>query len=1193
MLALTGLDPADRLLLIPYRSNKLDQLPQRLKNLLGGRPMLELDPTYVQDLRQRVQHHQQGGTQPYSTDAAQVIASVLPYTAGNVQYQRIEAKIQRLQQQGLSGAGLEAALLAEIRREAIADPTLENLLAPTAKRVGLVAGVSSLSTDFALRNEAYKGESGYTTTSRISFNARDVESVQATQAHLRDVFQSGRTVVTRDGLFVLRPQGHMEHIAQFDQQGVLNLIDTKVATSEGAALGQQGIKLATFGLQERDGLSVVMDVGGFEQSRGRYTLEVSLLHTARETGGMRPGYGSVKGPYQFLQRGLFDRVSQTLAAQTGQGSSDTLYGIYTPSLLKGFSYDSGLALIADTTDRQQLTSMDARQMAAGMLLSLFDQDRAAVGAAADYLASQGRTRQAAALRLSLPSLQPASANSRTRGAMGSSMPLLAVMGRAADPNASPEVSMTALRDRLLQVLAGDAAMGTQIQNDLSRLFDQALGTRAGGIGPMRDSSITVRAAATAAFGLDLARQYMSAGFTGTTGMQASASLIDATRYQQSGSAGMAHRRMVHSLATTAGVRLGTEQDYLSLTPDELGTELEERLGLLQRAIQRVPIFQMRMPTVASQSLVPHGSQTQVNLELQYLTGMSTLLFGTMQGRSEQQAWQGVTELQSAYSMLTGLGRYSLGHGRADIQLVMGGGNNYSHLQELAGVTRQGEQRFRQQVADERYQRALDTGLSEAEALLVRDSTLQATLNRINEGTFEGERAIFDPASSLLDVMKTLAPNQAGACTTILVLPQLVSYADTERGTLRVGVAPQYDGMLGALPAFDTGILLGADVLNQAALRFPTFDSQALTNQLRLRQVMLEMDTVGLLGMLTSYDPSHTPGGMLELDSEQAQLFHEFSRLMSQSVSDTSELLATMLQKRAAGSSLEVRGRSFVPTSSWFLGSGEYIAGSAMEADSPLGLPKLIGALSNQLYQQSRQAYPDTLVPPAPLADWAGATPDERDAYLQARDAYRVQRAILGGPVVFQQQAVVDRLANIVHTLRPQARPGMGTQFEQRIRDSISVEIPGRVRRMGGDMLAQFQSAADGSSWAQNYLMQAQLDVDARAQAIYDFASLWPQRPGPQDYAALQQFSEEVDYDTLRIINSLDRSSDLDLGAIRDTIVDSTHRYLYGQADRVVYSRGQGDKRRGHARGDHYRRYRQLGLTGQAVIPDRDPNALRQ
>jgi hypothetical protein len=885
-------NPQEPLLFMPYVASKLEQIPQRLKNLLGARAALEIDPRVYENLRQALRQDQV----PDLSTPESWIVSTLPLTLPQQQWQELQADLQRLRAQGLTDEAVRQTLLQERRRRALLDPVVGSGLAPTLKRVAVAAGVHSFSGDFALRNAGLRTAIGYVTTTRISFAAASAGSVLQLQRYLLSLFQAGRTWADERGLWRLGPDGSPQQVAEFTSRGTLQLLPQEVTSAGEGLYGLRELKLPTFGLRERQGLSVAVDVGRFEGQQGRYLLEVTWLHLLQETSGMRPGYGPIKGPYQFMEPKLFEVVAAQLRAQ-GQPGAESLYALYTPSLLKGFTYESGVYLYTDPTQRQRWEQMSGAQMAAALLAALYEPDETL----AEYLESTGQARRAQMLRLHLRLFPP---SQKPRSTAEAAAWILAPL--AYRTGSGEQASLSTLRTRLSAILKQpQSEMASNLRGDVLRLFELARQQGASSLGILPDADPLVRGAAIVATALSLGSQYLHPQFDvvrSDEGRLHAVDLLDAARYKSDPSV----RLTVAAAAAMLGVRL--PYNLHQRPQEQVAQVLQEQLGLAQRLIERMPVYELYVPTTASTVLVPHGSQTQVNLELQYLMGMTTALFGAFRGQADSAAWQQVMELQRAYAILTASSRYTVGQEYTDFLLLYGDPEAGERAQRLANTLQGMEDWYHQQ----RQQTA---------------SPLPASLRPVGR--------YYDPVEALLGYLE-----QQQLRTTQLILPELLVQPEGRGFRLRVNPVLPEDR-----PGIRTGLLLGWDVLSQVATRFPAFDSPALSHQLQLYEVLADMQRSGLLGRLLQPPPE----GVFLSDVE-AEQYRRLETLMELTHTDVADLVTTLVQQRAAGNKLEVSGRSFVITSSLFLRSYEYLAGRAMAA---VGGGRPVAALMRSLLRSAR------------------------------------------------------------------------------------------------------------------------------------------------------------------------------------------------------------------------------------------------
>lgn len=718
------------LFLMPF--TKAEQIPQRLKNVVGTRPAVDVNPELVRKLRQL----QQLRLEPDS-----ILAGRLREALPQAQFEEVAAR-----------ASQSFSSVQEYFRTLELDPlnTQRGFIGPRSmKRVAMIGGVSLIG-DSSYLNADYELNAGDIHRLTVKVSSRQINNQLQTQALLSKALapgsvvfstpvalpdpqnqiiaalteqlrQSQQPITTRTlqqslesyeggrykNLLVQQEQGHFrlyykeglytptadgyERIGTFNSDGLITVsgLGQQQETTWGYRHQPITIKFPAFGKRHQQGMSVVINTPSIHVSdSGTIVVAADVLTTWQPGTGSRPaGAGLVKGPFSVIQSQVFDQIQQKLSDRVNTRpqalANEQLYGLFGHGHFKGFNYETGLYLLTQQDTRLTLKHSTGKDLAQSLsLLFLGDaQVKAALqsslradslGFIADSLDTLKATDFAA-----IKDGQPTT----TLGRVAMGLTTLADSAGAQDAGVG---SLVSVKRTVLRALQGDSSAQSILERQTRKLISTVMTSPESAIRfptgevILNEGSLMARGAGLLTHlsyvGQQLFNQNLKVSHA-SVGNLYERDLSDAGKYLSD----IGYRNTVDTVAATAGITLPAP------TPNNRAA-IQRKLSLLQAMIRNDVVIEDLKDITVSRSLVPTGMKDEAALEYQYLLGMSSsyLKAFTKVGGGTQAS----QELQQAFARLVGSFRTDLPSANAQIgyRLALPGEDSFGFQSQLSQDT---------------------------------------------------------------------------------------------------------------------------------------------------------------------------------------------------------------------------------------------------------------------------------------------------------------------------------------------------------------------------------------------------------------------------------------------------------------------------------------------------------------------------
>jgi hypothetical protein len=685
---------SDMLYFLPF--NKPEQIPQRLKNVVGSRPALDVNPELVRRLRSLQQlTMQQAGD----------------LTSGRLREVLPQAQFEQVRQKVNPGTGFDE--VQEYFRDLELDPlnTQRGIIGPRSmKRIGVIGGVSLIG-DSSYLNAAYQVNAGDVHRLSVKVSSRQVRNQLETEAILSKYLAKGTVVfgapveyedtslITRltavlqqeqraatqqnlqslldtyeggsyrdllvkeengrlrlfykEGLY-LQEQGSYRRAGEFTRDGLITIreVGTQQETRWGLRNQPITLKFPSFGKRYQQGISVITATPAITVSDSGTIMASTDVLTVWEPGsGSRPsGAGLVKGPFTVLQEGVFEAINDRVSDSNGATlrpnalSQERIYGLFGQGHFKGFNFETGLYLLSQPDTRSKIETQTGEQIARSLSL-LFLGDEKVKAALRQSL------RESPFLADAIGHLKAADFSSQIgKTAVGL---LMLAEGQEAGAEAA-KGSLSAVKQTVIKALSGDTQARTTLEQQSRKLINKTLTDPnsaihfANGAVVFNEGNLVARGAGMLGHLSFIAEQLFKERRVGASsvGSLYERDLSNASKYITD----ISYRNVVDTVAATAGLSLPAP------TPENREV-IQRKLSLLQAMIRNDVVVEDIKDITVSRSLVPAGMKDEAALEYQYLLGMSTSYlkaFTRVGGGSEASK-----ELQHAFARLLGSFRLDL------------------------------------------------------------------------------------------------------------------------------------------------------------------------------------------------------------------------------------------------------------------------------------------------------------------------------------------------------------------------------------------------------------------------------------------------------------------------------------------------------------------------------------------------------
>jgi hypothetical protein len=688
----------DTMFLLPFP--KPEQIPQRLKNVGGSRPAIDISSEMADKVRS-LSHS------VAELKADSLVSGRLREVLPAMQF----AEVKRVASQ-YNG---DFEKVQEYFRQAEMDPNnaYHGVIGPRAmKRVALIGGVSLVG-DSSWVNSGYKLDLGDPQRVTVKVSSKQIKSQTETIGILSRYLAKGSVVIgapieaenqrvsqllaertaenpsirdtqlqteleqfdggryahyllkrdrgelklyLKEGLYNYdQEKGDYQRTAQFSREGLIELEEAAsfAETMWGRRRQTLTVKFGAFGKRHQEGVSVITEDPHVNVSQsGLISVTTDAMAVWRAGSGSRPaGAGLVKGPFTVIEESLFKDIQQTFSKRD-PGSlmpepvrGEKVYGLFGFSHFKGFNYESGIYLLSQRSSREALQSLPGQELARSLSL-LFLGDETVKTELQRNLKRSNLEFVAHAIAM-VQGTDFAKVDDEGRPASTLGKVALGLTLLADGVNADKDVqtgSLSSLKQTVIKALRGDEGASKHLKRQAGKLITAAVSDPAhsirfsqGRVG-LNEGSLIVRGAGLLAHTAFISKQIFgrSTAPGASVGTLFEQDLSDIDRYYTD----PGYRNMVDAVAANAN---------LSLKPDDPRHKVKSTMELLQAHIKNDFIIQDLRDMSVSRSLVPAGSKDEVALEYQYLTGLSSAYLRAF----KPIAGDGAQQVHKAFAVLSG------------------------------------------------------------------------------------------------------------------------------------------------------------------------------------------------------------------------------------------------------------------------------------------------------------------------------------------------------------------------------------------------------------------------------------------------------------------------------------------------------------------------------------------------------------
>lgn len=151
-----------------------------------------------------------------------------------------------------------------------------------------------------------------------------------------------------------------ELVGEFTGTATFNLVG--VETYKGGRRSPIRVRMPAFSRREYEGITAFIGKVSSNVESGRVTLQADTLNLMKFRSGLRPGEAAAKGPMLAIESDFFDMYNEIAQAKLMSGGvthadmlpqrvrNEQIFAMLPRSAVKGFNYESGLALIEDVDE---------------------------------------------------------------------------------------------------------------------------------------------------------------------------------------------------------------------------------------------------------------------------------------------------------------------------------------------------------------------------------------------------------------------------------------------------------------------------------------------------------------------------------------------------------------------------------------------------------------------------------------------------------------------------------------------------------------------------------------------------------------------------------------------------------------------------------------------------------------------------
>jgi hypothetical protein len=484
-------------------------------------------------------------------------------------------------------------------------------------------------------------------------------------------------LMIREGLYTPGEGGRYYRSAGFNEEGRLLTIGVSKETEMGRFYEQKDIGVSAFTRRWQDGITIVGSTPSVTvDNKGMYQIQLQT-YTGFDptTGGRGAGQAElVKGPQLYLTENFFENVIQGHLDAADERinykelmpsnvRNETIYGLYSMNTFKGFSFASGIGLLADADSRAGLKNIQGEEIARSLALMFMSKDKSDEVRQALIGNIQGREDVPTDQKSRMVEALTIARNTKDYSKSGLGLVAAGLGLVSGGEGAAKDIKsfeLTNLKETVVSALQGDAEAQRQLHEGTTNLIDLATtGENAiiyeAGKMSLNESSSVVRGGSLLANVLFMGRQLLDPG---SVYLARAHDLGDFSNRTEDYFENVGFRQRIQTIATLARLELpadlpdGKPEDTL-----ESRNQVRRTLRTLQMGMDAQRIIEVVQDQQISRSLTPAGSADEIDQEYQYLVGATRSYsdrFQQMFGIGEETA-----SIQRVYSILVSSNRLGL------------------------------------------------------------------------------------------------------------------------------------------------------------------------------------------------------------------------------------------------------------------------------------------------------------------------------------------------------------------------------------------------------------------------------------------------------------------------------------------------------------------------------------------------------
>jgi hypothetical protein len=410
--------------------DKLEQMTQRIKNVVGSRPALSVSQQFVarvlktlnvsKDVYRKknvvLSNDELAGLEKLShtsrLKADDIMSGELRSVLPQEQFNRVAEVVEIIKTKHgrpENNPVTYEEIRTYFREEQINPFSIQRgfIGQESYKRVALHGGYSLLG-DYSYYNAQYQEYVGQNHLIRTKINPNQVTNIQQFKQDLGQVLNIGTIITSVDlpqadgttlarGMYVEKVvdgKSQLVKVGSYDDQGfiVLDIVNKILDSPTGRRL--QGIKFKSPANSKKQqmGITIITSTPNLELTgRQTFVYEADSMTIYDPTTGSRViGSGLYKSPMLFLQeKGTFDIINKSIEArnQLGESYSDftpesmknrQIYGLSSMNVFKGYSADVGLHILSDENVRAKIKALSGKEIARSLAI-LFLGDKGEAG----------------------------------------------------------------------------------------------------------------------------------------------------------------------------------------------------------------------------------------------------------------------------------------------------------------------------------------------------------------------------------------------------------------------------------------------------------------------------------------------------------------------------------------------------------------------------------------------------------------------------------------------------------------------------------------------------------------------------------------------------------------------------------------------------------------------------------------------